>query len=144
MTTIIDTLRTSHFLPFFHVAQRLIPLYPIEVTKLNQIASDLARYDRAPARDGRGEWVFYAIAGELEVWAGEFLFAIGLGKQVSFGFGEISERVTEDVQFISALRGRVPTVPKKVPERVTSGKDGGYQGSGDKVGTGEWDYFERL
>jgi hypothetical protein len=110
MTDIIDSLRQTHFIPFFNLAHKLIPMHPIEITKLNEIAGKLNRYERMAVGDQRAGWPFSAIAGAGEVWAGEFLVGIGLGLGIFFGFGEVSRIVAEDVAFIIGLKGRLSTI----------------------------------
>jgi hypothetical protein len=112
MTEILDSLRKTHFLPFLKMAGTLIPIHPVEVTRLNDIASKLNRYERCGEWDIRGQWLFSTVAGPEEVWAGEFLVWLGFGLEISFGYPEISARVIRDIIFMDDLRRRLPVITK--------------------------------
>ena len=111
MTKLVDVLRTTVFIPLFSQVYTMFPaLNPAEVTKLNSIAVDLCRYDRAPALDRRGEWPFLAIAGPHEVWTAEVLLAMFSAQEYFWGYENINGKVREVGQFLSGLQTRLPLI----------------------------------
>ena len=108
MTSLLDNLRNTFFLPLFNEVRHIPDLHPFEVAKLSEIAGVICRYDRAPALDRRGEWPFLAIAGPDEVLAAEVLLALFSGERVFCEYGNSSSRASDAIWLLSVLQKRLP------------------------------------
>jgi hypothetical protein len=109
MTQLFDAIRSNCWCPFMSQAQFFYPpLNPAEVTRLTGIGYAFTKYDRAAARDKRGEWPFLAIAGQLEAWAAEVLVAVGYGQRIYSGYSEVSAIAEGDIMFLTGLHCRAP------------------------------------
>jgi len=112
MTNIIDNLRCRVFLPFLNETRQLWPpLIPCEVTRLNKIGLTISQYNRAPAFDGRCHYPFISVAGPNEVYAAEFLVAIGTGENIRCGWPETSGAAMDDARFFSGFQQRFLEIP---------------------------------
>src|SRR5215471_18902213 len=95
MTTILDNIRNTIFLPLVNEARHISTLHPVEVATLSDISGIIRRYNRAPALDRRGEWPFIAIAGPDEVLVAEILLALFSGQRTFCEYGESNGRANE-------------------------------------------------
>jgi len=107
MTEFIDGFRSQ----FLRLQQQLLAcnfgLTPQESKTLNDISVAISQFDRSRAFDGRGQWVFSAIANEHDAWVAELLISMGLGIRIYCGFPYTSNSVTKAYGFLYELQKRV-------------------------------------